>query len=328
VNWLSEIGIEKGDKMGRFLKISAVLILAVASFAEAQTLRPMENNTKWLKKEMLSMGLPRKFVSDAMKFYQPEDFDRVLRLNLLGFLKPPQHMNLVTSQAVVESSKFLKENKKEFKKAQSKYQVPSDVIAALLWVETRHGDNLGEFHILSVFMDLLQTDRSVNRKQLTALALEVNGKSGEFTTPELKRIMKERTKNKSNWARQELKALAQIYQEKQLNLKSLKGSYAGAFGMTQFLPSSYRDYAKASRPKTSPDLMKTGDAIMSVAHYLHRHGWKPRKKVSSAKVLMSYNNSRDYAESILEISRRVSKPKPSVPSRVPTTLPEKANPKS
>jgi membrane-bound lytic murein transglycosylase B len=314
--------------MERFLRALAILLVSLASFAQAQTLRPMETNTKWLKKEMQSMGLPQNFVKDAMKFYQPEEFDRVLRLNLLGFLKPPQHMNLVTPQAVTESSKFLKENKSEFKKAQTKYQVPSDVIAALLWVETRHGDNLGEFHILSVFMNLVQADRPTNRKHLTAMALEVNRKSGEFTAKELKKIMKERTKNKANWARQELQALAKIYQDKQLNLKTLKGSYAGAFGMTQFLPSSYRDYAKTSRPQSNPDLMKTGDAIMSVAHYLHRHGWKPRKKVSPAKVLMSYNNSRDYAESILEISRRVSRPKQNVPNRIPMSLPEKISPKS
>ncbi len=289
--------------------IAIILGFSCSSFA--QSAPDLKANHKWIRSEMGKMGLPAAFVNEAMKIYQPDEFERVLRLNLLGFLKPPQHMNLVTPQAVTESSKFMRANQKTFEKAQNRYQVPSDVIAALLWVETRHGDNLGDFHILSVFMDLAQADLPANRKPLTAMALEQNRKDGEYTKAELKKLMHERTKNKAAWARQELKALAKIYQDKQLNLKTLKGSYAGAFGMTQFLPSSYRDYAKTARSQANPDLTKSSDAIMSVAHYLSRHGWKPRKSLSKAKVLMTYNNSRDYAESILEISRRVSTPKQS-----------------
>jgi membrane-bound lytic murein transglycosylase B len=286
------------------------LIFCLSGLAQAQTVVNIHPDAKWLKSELQRMGLPKKFVADAMKDYQSESFETVVRLNLLGFLKPPQHMDLVTPQAVSESSLFLKQNKKDFEQAQARYQVAPDVISALLWIETRHGDNLGQFHTVSVFLHLLQADRSANRKELTRMALEQNKSLKEYSSSELKKKMSERTKRKAKWARDEIRALASIYTKGQLNLRTLKGSYAGAFGLAQFLPSSYRDYARSIHAKAHPNLMKPSDAILSVAHYLSRHGWKNQKPKKKVRALMTYNNSRDYADSILEISRRV-KPSPS-----------------
>ena len=252
------------------------------------------------------MGLSKAFINDAIQDYQSESFEPVLRLNLLGFLKPPQHMDLVTPEAVSEAAKFLKQNRKDFEQAQNRFQVSPDVISALLWVETRHGDNVGQYHIVSVFLHLLQADRKANREILTAAALKQNKDLKEYSSKELRKIMLERTKRKANWAREEIRALAAIHKKGQLNLHTLKGSYAGAFGLTQFLPSSYRDYAKAALSNANPNLMKPSDAIFSVAHYLSRHGWKNQKSKHKVHALMKYNNSRDYADSILEISRRVS----------------------
>ncbi len=289
-----------------FSRILLVLIIGLASFAQAQMLLNASPDAKWLRKELKSMGMPANFISESLHDYQTESFEPVLRMNLLGFLKPPQHMDLVTPEAVTEASRFMKENKKDFEQAQSRYQVSPDVISALLWIETRHGDNLGQYHIVSVFLHLLQADRAAVREKLTSMALAQNKSLNEYSNGELKKLMHERTKRKAKWAADEIRALASIYKKGQLNLHTLRGSYAGAFGLSQFLPSSYRDYARSAKAQANPNLMKPSDAIISVAHYLSRHGWKNQKSNRKVKALMSYNNSRDYADSILEISRRVS----------------------
>lgn len=290
------------------LKILPFLVLGFSIQVSAQTLENVKADTQWVRQELKSMGLPAGFISESIKDYHTQSFEPVLRLNLLGFLKPPQHMDLVTPQAVSEASRFLKANQKDFAQAQTRYQVAPDVISALLWVETRHGENLGQYHTVSVFLHLLQADRKSNREVLTAAALAQNKVQKEYSNRELKKLMQERTKRKAKWAREEIRALASIHKKNQLNLRTLRGSYAGAFGITQFLPSSYRDYARSAQIKGHPNLMKPSDAIISVAHYLSRHGWKNKKSKNKVNALMSYNNSRDYADSILEISRRVSTP--------------------
>lgn len=286
-------------------QILVFLILGLSSISQAQVISKFQADEKWVKQELKRMKLPGKFIREALANYEDNQMERVLKLNLLGFLKPPQHMDRVTAEAVTESSRFLKDNKKEFAQAQKKYQVTPDVISALLWIETRHGENVGQFHIVSVYLDLLQADRAVNRQILNVMALEQNKLVKKYSVNELKKKMKERTFNKAKWAREEVRALATIYSRNQLNLKSLKGSYAGAFGLSQFIPSSYRDFAKSSKATANPNLMKPKDAILSVAHYLSKHGWKTKKSQSRISALMSYNNSRDYADSILEISKRV-----------------------
>lgn len=260
----------------------------------------------WVAKELKRMGLSQGFINDAIKQYEPQSFKIVVSLNLLGFLTPPgQHMNRVTEQAMREAAKFMAAHPQAFAKAQKDFGVSPAVISSLLWVETRHGDDLGNFHILSVYLHLLQTDRPKYRKELVKLAREKNKKTGQANAAEIPAIISRRTSKKSAWAREQLIALASIRKNKSLNLEKLRGSYAGAFGLPQFIPSSYRDLAKSYNPKRKPDLQKPEDAIMSAANYLAKSGWNARDLGSKIEALMKYNNSRDYAESILDISQKI-----------------------
>lgn len=286
--------------------LSLSVASSVASWARPAAKKPMTPNTSWLRKELQRMGLSKGFTEESLKYYEPKGFHTVVSLNLLGFLQPPgQHMNHVTPQAVKQASRFILANQEAFDKAQEKYEVPADVISSLLWIETRHGEDTGRFHTVSVFLHLLQADLKKNREQLTKLALEKNKKNRKYSTQRLRRIIKERTAKKSQWAREQLIALASIRKKKHLNVKTLRGSYAGAFGIPQFIPSSYRDFATSLKPESTPNLSEKEDAILSVARYLSLSGWESQSADAQVEALMKYNNSRDYADSILEISKQV-----------------------
>ncbi|RYZ88082.1 MAG: hypothetical protein EOP06_11595 [Proteobacteria bacterium] len=277
--------------------------------ALAKTLKP---DSAWVERKLARMGFSKGFIKEAVASYEPESFEKTLTLNLLGFLRAPgQHMNLVTPQSVRESTQFILKNKTTFEQTEMKYDVPANVIAALLWIETRHGEDVGTFHTASVYLHLLQADLSANKKVLAKLALEKNKEERNYTPKALRKLMGERTKKKALWAEEQLIALAAARKEKHLNLKELRGSYAGAFGLPQFIPSSYRSFAQTLEPQSTPDLDTIEDAIVSVGYYLSKHGWKNQEEESKVTALMKYNNSRDYADSILEISRRVLDVSPS-----------------
>lgn len=266
---------------------------------------PLQADPAWVEQELSRMGLSQSFITESMKYYEPNSFDPVVTLNLLGFLRPAgEHMNRVNAEAVRETQSFIRDNQESFDLAEEKYQVPPNVISALLWIETRHGDNMGKFHIVSAYLHLLQSDKKKNRVLLTKLAFEKNKAEQRFTKKELRKKMAERTKSKAQWAREQIIALASIRKKKHLDLKTLRGSYAGAFGLSQFIPSSYLEYAKPVKRGAVAKLTEAPDAIMSVAYYLHRSGWKNAKPQSHVDALMKYNNSRDYADSILEISKQ------------------------
>lgn len=272
----------------------------------------------WVGQELKRMGLSRGFIEESLQYYEPESFKQTVTLNLLGFLTPPgQHMNHVTDKATNEASKFIKANQAAFDLAEKKYKVSQGVISSLLWIETRHGDDMGRFHIVSVYLHLLQADLKANRKALELLAVQKNNNQRSFNGRTIRTIIAERTKRKSDWAREQILALARIRKQQHLDIKTLRGSYAGAFGLPQFIPSSYRSFAKSFKVKATPNLRQAQDAIMSVANYLAKSGWDPHQEDAQVAALMKYNNSRDYADSILAIAKNLKiREKPADDQRV------------
>ena len=124
-------------------------------------------------------------------------------------------------------------------------------------------------------------------------------------TPEQKNEIGLRTHKKAEFALQELHALERAFKWRWKLDSDFRGSYSGAFGMPQFLPSSYVQYSRSILPKNQPALDQPNDAILSVAFYLRQHGWRPRSAPSHIKALMGYNNSLDYANAIVALSEKI-----------------------
>ena len=267
---------------------------------------PLSGDKEWLRKELQRIGFSNSFIEESIDNYEPRGFNTVVTLNLLGFLQPSgPHLLEVTPKAVSRTASFIQENQLAFQQAKTRYDVPADVISSLLWIETRHGEDVGTFQTVSVYLHLLQAKRAVNVDKLTKLALAKNKETKKYKPQELRGMMVERTKKKAAWAQEQLIALASLRKKKHVDVKSLRGSYAGAFGLPQFIPSSYRDFAAAQKESAIPNLTKAGDAIMSVARYLSESGWSNDNPEAKIGALMKYNNSRDYADGILRISQRL-----------------------
>lgn len=141
---------------------------------------------------------------------------------------------------------FWQDNEATLRRAEREYGVPARVIAGVLGVETIYGRNTGRFRVLDV---------------LTTLSLDFpSGRS-----------------DRSAFFRTELGQFLKLCQEQGLAPESVLGSYAGAIGLPQFMPSSIRRFAVDFDGDGHIDLTgSASDAIGSVAHYLAVHGWQAR----------------------------------------------------
>ena len=147
---------------------------------------------------------------------------------------------------------FIKKNLETLERAESQFGVPKEVITAILGVETRYGKIMGSYRVLDALSTL------------------------SFDYP-----------RRSNFFSQELINLLLLARENNLDIFKLKGSYAGAMGYGQFIPSSYRAYAVDFDNDGSVDLLNSvEDAIGSIANYLFQHGWK-----SNYPIIWEVNNS-------------------------------------
>jgi len=146
----------------------------------------------------------------------------------------------LTEKRVAAGARFMAENRELLNRAQSDFGVPAEIVAAIVGVETNYGETQGRHRVIDA---------------LTTLG---------FAYPE-----------RAAFFRKELEELLLLSREERLDPLVLKGSYAGAMGMPQFIPSSYRAYAVDFDGDGKRDLAKSpADAIGSVANYLARHGWR------------------------------------------------------
>jgi membrane-bound lytic murein transglycosylase B len=157
----------------------------------------------------------------------------------------------LTDSRVSQGIEFWNEHRDLIRAASEKFGVDEEIIVAIIGVETAYGRITGNYRTVDALVTLgfyypqnLSSDRS------------------GFFSGELLHFMR-------------------LAGEEDLPASEVTGSYAGAMGMGQFMPSSYREYAVDFDGDGNRDLWRsTPDVVGSVANYLARHGWQPGQPVT------------------------------------------------
>ena len=133
---------------------------------------------------------------------------------------------------------FYKDNLKLINTIETKYKVEKELLLALMGIETNFGTYVGKMDILS---------------SLATLSFD---------------------KRRSDFFSNELLILLSLIEKDQIDYKTLYGSWAGAFGFFQFMPSTMKNYAIDYDNNNYIDLKNNNDAYASAANYLSKIGWK------------------------------------------------------
>ena len=149
-------------------------------------------------------------------------------------------------QRIAGGVEFWQQNQATLERAEKEYGVAPEVIVAIIGVETRYGRVTGRHRVVDALMTLA------------------------FDYPP-----------RASFFRKELTQFLLLAREEGKNPTSLTGSYAGAMGFGQFIPSSYRNYAVDFDRDGVRDIWQNRtDAIGSVANYFSRHGWRGAAQVT------------------------------------------------
>ena len=202
---------------------------------------------EWLerfKQEARAEKIPATLIDRAFKDVKPIqkviDLDRKQPESRISFAKYLE--NTITARRIAKGRGLMKHHHALLQKVAAKYNVQPRFIVALWGIETDFGANTGGFSIIA---------------SLATLAYE--GRRSEFFRSEL------------------LHAL-HILVEKDVGLALMKGSWAGAMGQSQFMPSTFRKYAVDFDRDGKRDIWSTqADVFASIANYLHHIGWEGDK---------------------------------------------------
>ena len=198
--------------------------------------------------------------------------------------------------ALARAGKFTKEWDACLNNTAGQFGVDREVIVAVISVESSLGKYLGKNSVMSIFTSIVLENREKRREEIAKDMKDGSQKDRYF----------ERLTKKAKWAKGELKSLLKMKMERKIDINRLKGSYSGAFGIPQFLPSSYLKWGYDGDGNDSVDLFFMPDAIASVGCYLKAHGWRSGLDYeSNKKVLFRYNNSNAYVEAVLIIANKL-----------------------
>lgn len=233
---------------------------------------------KWLVSAALTLGIASggalasgyqdhpQALAFVDKMTKEHGFDRAALLNLLAQTERKQsiidamerpaekvkpwydYRNIFIQEARIDQgAAFWRQHRDTLAAVEKKYGVDPAIIVAIIGVETSYGRITGSYRVVDA---------------LSTLAFDYPKRSPFFTS--------------------ELENFLLLTREQNQNPLALKGSYAGAMGYGQFMPSSYRNYAVDYDGDGIIDIWQNPrDAIASVANYFVRHGWQKGQPVTA-----------------------------------------------
>lgn len=235
------------------LFVLAILLAALPAFADSAFVKQPDVN---------------QFIDRMVKKYHFKKneleslFSQVkLRPQVIRHVKKPleiepwrtYQMLFVNEWRIQHGVKFWDKYEQTLKKAEKIYGVPASIIVATIGVETKYGQKMGDYRVID---------------SLSSLGFSRSPRAPFF--------------------RKELEQFLLLTREQHMDPLKINGSYAGAMGQPQFMPSSYRHYAVNFSGSGKIDLMSNEvDVIGSVANYYKKHGWKKSDPIALQAITVS-----------------------------------------
>ncbi len=271
----------------RFWLMVAGILLGVLAAAPGAGAEPQPVAYVGLKQALIRQGLYKDYVNKTFADPRNEFLpDVVKKIAYLGKESPDIYKKFLAPEVAAKGRAYLAAHRAVLTRAEARYGVAPEVIVAILTVESGLGTSTGKYPVFNVFASLavMDTNEVICELGLTA--------------------SKDRLKKKAAWARRELAIFLEYCASHQVDPFSLRGSWAGAMGYCQFLPSSLQRCGVAANGKGPIDLFTHDDAIFSIACYLKKSGFSCENRATWRQAVYKYNHSDAYVDTILTLASR------------------------
>ncbi len=188
-----------------------------------------------------------------------------------------------------------------FERAARAHGVSADVLASILFVESGCGRNSGSSVVLYRLARLAMANEPDNVER----NLERLSRRGELR-PETEARLRARAHYLENTFYPEVRAIFEVARRMGVDPLEIRGSGSGAFGWSQFLPTSYLRYGADGDGDGRISLYDVDDAAASCARYLAAHGWRPGISLAQRRgAIWEYNHSPAYIDTVLRLAARL-----------------------
>jgi membrane-bound lytic murein transglycosylase B len=183
-----------------------------------------------------------------------------------------EEFGLLKPESIESGKRIIAENKELFERLESFYGIPANYIVAIIRVETNFKEHLGEYRVFNSLYTMAMLSKRAKRV---------------------------------NMAHKELVTWVKMCKQRGIDPFTVKGSWAGAFGIPQFMPSSYVIFAVDHNNDGIVDLYDYPDAFASVANYLRRVGWKTGNEKKMRQAVYRYNRQKAYVNAVFAYAESI-----------------------
>lgn len=265
-----------GSRLNQCLLVVAeiCLLMGVAAFATfGDDPYDIEARTQALVQKLVAQGFDEAEARAVFEDKRVALYPEIIGKSGKGIDYFARKYGLLTPASVERGRQVIRENYAALQEIESQFGVEKEVLVAVYRLETNFGRYTG--------------DRSVFNSLLTLAVIE---------------------NRRSTWAEKEWITLMLLCRERGLDPLAIKGSWAGAFGLVQFVPSSYLTYAVDGNGDGRVDLFSVVDALASVANYLKSSGWDRNSVEARKKAIYAYNHCDNYVKAVLAYADATRKP--------------------
>jgi membrane-bound lytic murein transglycosylase B len=212
-----------------------------------------------------------------------------------------RYRNFRTEAAAQAARRCYYEHADVLRAAEAKHGVPGSVVAAIMYVETGCGRNVGTSRILHRLARLAMANEPANLRW----NIERHGADDPVTVERVRA----RARYLEDTFYPEVLATFGVADRLQCDPLDIRGSGSGAFGNPQFLPTSYLKHGHDADGDGYVDLFSIPDAASSCARYLASFGWTPTSTdAEKRRVIWHYNRSDAYVDTVLLLANRIDNP--------------------
>lgn len=260
--------------VGRRALLASMAAWAVPRLAHAQDAADFAAWLAQARNDAIAAGIAPTVVDGAFRDLAP--IDRVVELDNRQpefTLSTRDYLARVVSPTRIQTGRARRrENADLLAQAEARYRVDAAMIAALWGIESNYGAQTGTYQIVAALATLAFAGRAGN-----------NG-------------------TRRNYFRGEMLNALRVMERTGMSVADLRGSWAGAMGQCQFMPSSYLNFATDMDGDNVPDIWNSrADVFASIANYLARSDWRPGERWGGQVEV-----PRNFDRALIDFNRRAS----------------------
>ena len=231
-----------------------------------------------------------------------------------GSAKRPDVID-ISNRLIEQARTFMRDHAEKLAAVEKRFGTSPRIITAILLIESRLGTYKMTYNVASAYANLAFMLDPDYLKNIQSMYVKEYPQLAEEATLN-------RAKRKARWAAAELAYLIHLANHLHVDPLSLSGSFAGAMGPGQFIPSSFWIFGMDANGDGTADPFNMADASFSMGHYLKQYGWREDATVEEKrKAIWYYNRSDVYVNTVMMVYERLKQGKVSDPPAGGETTP-------